>query len=188
MLIQSPRYSGKLSLIRDFVKVVRVTSSTNDISLALLADHPELIPTLAAWFHREWGHISTNRTPEHYARLLRDNLNRDRVPLTLVAFANGKPIGTASLDSNDLDTQTELSPWLASVVVAPDARGKGIGTKLINGIESEAKRLSITKLYLWTEHSDALYARLGWIRRGVERYHATDIVIMEKTLSPVATA
>lgn len=151
-------------------------------STALLADRPDLVPLLAGWFHREWGHISADRTPERYARLLSDNLNRDNIPLTVVAFENGRPVGTASLDVNDLDDQDDLSPWLASVVVEPELRGKGLGTALIRRIEEEARRFGVQTLYLWTEDADALYARLGWRRRETRKYRDAEIIVMEKAL------
>lgn len=154
----------------------------SNVSTALLADHPDLVPTLSRWFHREWGHISADRTPERYARLLGDNLNRDQIPLTVIAFEGTRPVGTASLDVNDLDDQDELSPWLASVVVEPDCRGKGLGTALIRRIEDEAKRLGVKTLYLWTEDADALYVRLGWKRRQTRPYRDVTIVVMEKNL------
>lgn len=151
-------------------------------STALLADRPDLIPILAEWFHREWGHISVDRTPERYARLLHENLNRDKIPLTVIAFEDDLPVGTASLDVNDLDDQDGLSPWLASVVVEPDRRGKGLGTALIRRIEDEAKRLGVKTLYLWTEDADTLYVRLGWKRRETRPYRDVTIVVMEKNL------
>ena len=162
-----------------------VQTKIANINIALLVDHPDLIPTLAHWFLREWGHISANRRQAHYAKLLTENLNRDKVPFTIIAFDGKYPVGTASLDANDLDTQSELTPWLASVVVAPEYRGKGIASILIKHIENEAYKMGIRTLYLWTEDADALFLKLGWRHLDKRRYHDTDIMVMEKKLESV---
>ena len=48
-----------------------------------LANYPEAIPTLARWFNEEWPY--ENRSLDARETQLRENLNRDRSPITWVA-------------------------------------------------------------------------------------------------------
>jgi hypothetical protein len=82
-----------------------------------LADHKELIPILARWMHEEWGYLYPEHTIEIRERLVAERSNKDRIPLTLVAIEDGKPVGTVCLMAHDMDTRPELTPWLASLYV-----------------------------------------------------------------------
>lgn len=55
-----------------------------------------------------------------------------------------------------------LTPWLSSVYVPPEHRGRGIATALSLRAVEEARRLGHERIYLFTPNSRALYARLGW--------------------------
>ncbi|PSP02598.1 MAG: hypothetical protein BRC47_07420 [Cyanobacteria bacterium QS_7_48_42] len=47
-------------------------------------------------------------------QLFRQRLNRNSLPLTLVAFLDTLPVGSVSLVNCDLDSHSHLKPWLAS--------------------------------------------------------------------------
>ena len=127
-----------------------------------LANYPEAIPTLARWFHNEWPY--ENRSLDARETQLRQNLNRDRLPITWVAREAGETIGTVSLDLADLPLPdfTQLSPWLASLFVIPPARGRGVGPALVNHLLEFARNRSLAPLYLWTPGSTKLYEKCGW--------------------------
>ncbi len=61
--------------------------------------------------------------------------------MTFVASASGNLLGSAMLVAQDMDTRTDLTPWLASVFVAPEHRRQGIATKLIAQVVDAAKAL-----------------------------------------------
>lgn len=82
-------------------------------------------------------------------------------PLTLVAFADTLPIGSASLVECDLPSHQHLTPWLASLFVATPYQKQGIGGKLVQQIESIAANMSYQQLYLFT-WTAAYYHKLGW--------------------------
>lgn len=48
---------------------------------------------------------------------LRERMNDDKLPLTLVAFEFDNFIGTALLFVSDMEDRPELTPWLAAVFV-----------------------------------------------------------------------
>jgi len=83
-------------------------------------------------------------------------------PITLIAVADNECIGTISIFENDLKTQNDLTPWLASLYVIPNYRCKGIAEKLINRVRDVVKDLGFKTLYLRTEHTSGYYKRLGW--------------------------
>lgn len=152
------------------------------MKLDWLAEHPELVPTLAIWQHEEWGYLNPAGTvADRIERLSRHG--RGGIPSTVVALSDaGEPLGSAAIIAQDMHTHTELTPWLASVYVDRPHRGRGIGSQLVERIQDEARRLGVERLYLFTPDQEALYARLGWRVRSREPYLGEDIVLMELDL------
>src|SRR3954463_1643952 len=101
------------------------------IEVSYLADHPALLEDLAPWLHAEWGWFTPGSTLESRRIKLREHLNREKLPLAVVAQANGVPLGIAALRAQDMDTRGELTPWLASVYVATTVRRQGLGARLV---------------------------------------------------------
>lgn len=121
-------------------------------------------------------------TVEDLTRNFSEHLNRDRIPLTLIAFLDGQPAGTASIFIHDLDTRPDLSPWLAAVYVAPPYRQQGIGSELVKAVESAAQKLQIVRLYLFTPDQEHFYTHLGWsVLERVEFWNQT-VVVMHKLM------
>jgi GNAT superfamily N-acetyltransferase len=68
----------------------------------------------------------------------------DRIPIVLVARDDAGPmVGTASLLFDDLEGDPR-NPWLASVFVPAEQRGKGIASALVVAIEDAARRLRLS--------------------------------------------
>ena len=145
--------------------------------LRYLSDDPDLIRTLATWHHGAWGHL-TGRSVEERIREFHPQRGSDRIPLTVVALEGTEPVGCASLLVDDMDTHPEYTPWLASVFVPPEHRRQGIGELVCRRIVSEAKRLDVDRLYLFTPDKAAFYARQGWQALAVEPYRGEDVTIM----------
>jgi len=146
-----------------------------------LSNHPEALPTIAAWQHAEWGHLRPNDTVEKRAARLKGFANGDRIPLTVVALDGNEVLGSASLIAHDMETRMELTPWLAGVYVGEAYRRRGIGAELVRRIMMEARRLKVPLLYLYTVHSEQLYAALGWSLMERTSYREDEIVIMTCT-------
>ncbi len=88
------------------------------------------------------------------------------VPLNLVAYLDGRPVGLASGTSPTARRETELiSMW-----VAPFARRKGIGAALIDAVISWAKTQGFERVTLDVREANAgaigLYAHCGFIDSG----------------------
>ena len=121
-------------------------------------------------------------TLEDLTRTFTGHLNRDRIPLTLIAFLDGQPAGTASIYVHDMDIRLDLTPWLAAVYVPPPYRKQGIGSELVKTVEKMAWRLQINRLYLFTPDQEQFYARLGWSVLGRFEYRNQIVVVMDKYL------
>jgi predicted N-acetyltransferase YhbS len=143
-----------------------------------LADHPEALPQLAQWQHREWGNLRPGDTLEKRTERLWGMAKRDRIPLTVVAFEGNEVLGSASLIEHDMETRMELTPWLAGVYVGEAYRRRGIGAELVRRIMSEAAKSKVPLLYLYTVHSEKFYAALGWKLLERTSYREQDVVIM----------
>jgi N-acetylglutamate synthase-like GNAT family acetyltransferase len=148
------------------------------MTIDYLADHPEFLQTLAQWQHAEWGHLRPGDSLEARVARLQGWKNRDRIPLMVVAHANGDALGSASLIQHDMETRMELGPWLAGVFVGEPHRQQGIGAQLVRRIMSEAARLEVSLLYLYTVHSERFYANLDWTLQEHTTYREQPVAIM----------
>jgi len=148
------------------------------MTIDYLADHREKLDTVVQWTHQEWGHVRGGETLNQRRKRFAASLNRDRIPLTVVAIDAGELLGSASLIAHDMETRMELTPWLASVFVAEQYRRRGIGAELVRRIMVEAGKLKVPLLYLYTVQSERFYASLGWTLMERTSYLGHDIVIM----------
>ncbi len=152
------------------------------LEIALLADHPDLIPVLARWHWNEWGHADPGGSAEAWAEGLRLRSGREGIPITWVGFLSGKPVGSVALTADDMSDRPELRPWLSGLFVVAELRWRGIGTALSLHLERQAVRLGVVEVYLHTSTAEAFYARLGY--RVLERafYEGENVAVMAKTL------
>ncbi|GAB4346736.1 MAG: GNAT family N-acetyltransferase [Candidatus Abyssubacteria bacterium] len=140
--------------------------------------HPEFIPALAAWHHAEWAYLHDDDSVERRIAEFQAEFETDGIPKTFVAVSKTTLLGSASLLPHDMDTRMDLSPWLASVFVAPEHRNRGIGSALIKHVMLEAARLGYRTIYLFTPDRAPLYARLGWSHHETLKYHGHQVEIM----------
>jgi GNAT superfamily N-acetyltransferase len=153
------------------------------VDVTYLAGHPELVDRIANWQYGEWGFLDPADTPTKRKQKLEGHLHEGSLPLTLIALeSNGKAVellGSADVVHHDLPDRPDLTPWLSCVYVAPEHRGKGVGSALTRRAVEEAGRLGAPTLYLCTWERESLYRTLGWTT--LERFtaHGAVCVIME---------
>ena len=102
-----------------------------------------MMPILAAWIYHEWSYLYPEATKQYFEDLLRERMNKKNLPLTLVAIEAGEPVGTASLKTFDMETRSDLTPWLTSLYVSKPWRRRGIGSNLVKAVEEKAVELHI---------------------------------------------
>lgn len=121
---------------------------------------PQHTGAVSGWIYREFWEDRNGYDQATLEKLLGDADNPDRIPLSLIATADGVPAGTVNLIAHDNSRRPELTPWLAALVVVRKYRGRGIGSALVRRLLSEACRLGISTLYLGTDTPE-FYTRLG---------------------------
>jgi N-acetylglutamate synthase-like GNAT family acetyltransferase len=127
-----------------------------------LADHLHFAPILARWHYEEWRDLLPQWSYEEALADLQSHTGRACIPTTFVALADGQLLGSASLILDDLEAACNLSPWMASVFVRPEQRGKGVGKKLVARVVAEARQLQVPTLYLFTAGQEEYYRKLSW--------------------------
>jgi GNAT superfamily N-acetyltransferase len=178
--------------------------------VAWLADHLDLVPTVAKWLHQEWGHMHPGGgSVDQTAKRVHQRAQRDRIPTAFIALDAGIPIGTACIleydsamdraleearaadaapgksDLKGSKTRSDLTPWLCAVYVVPERRRRGIASKLVRHVMLVAKRMGVEALYLYaeTDAAEALYRSLGWQVLERQTYTTLRATIMVAVLS-----
>ncbi|MEH6405403.1 MAG: GNAT family N-acetyltransferase [Sneathiella sp.] len=154
------------------------------MQLKFLVDYQGAIPVVARWYYEEWGHEVAGNSYEKTCERIRGKLNRDKVPLHIIAVENNNPLGVAQLKTQEMDIYPDKKYWLGSVYVASEARGRGIASKLAGKIVETANSFGIETLYLQTEKlvDGGLYSRVGWMPIEQVHYHGLDVLVMKRDL------
>jgi len=162
-------------------------ASTMDIEFDYLANHPEAIETISAWYENEWGYLRDYTGLPPYRLRLPDYLNVAKIPLMIVAIRKGNCIGTAQLKLREMDIYPQFEYWLGGVYVEKKYRGNNLASDIVNRITQTAKQFNISKLYLQTEKLDGgLYLKLGWQPLETVEYMGRKVLVMVKDI-PITT-
>jgi GNAT superfamily N-acetyltransferase len=151
------------------------------IRIETVADHLDLVPTIARWHWEEWGHADPDGSLAAWTAGLRRRTRRNQVPTTFVAFEAGTPVGSVTLVENDMPDRAEfaeLTPWVAGTYVVESARGRGVGTALMHHAVEEARRMDLERLYLYTSTAETFYEKLGWTTIARAQYEGDDVAVM----------
>jgi len=147
-----------------------------------LAEVPGHAATLARWHHAHWGHFYD---PAHWdlaiaTAELEDHAGRRGLPTTLVAMDDGQLLGSVSLVQEDAPEFRDVGEaWLASLYVRPEARGRGLGARLVNACVALAAREGLARLWLFTPEHAGFYARLGWRPAGTATLRDMPVHLMD---------
>jgi predicted N-acetyltransferase YhbS len=132
-------------------------------SIGHLADAPWHAGTLARWHHGEWNHLYRDWTLAAAEAELLDHATRKTLPTTLIATRGDVLLGSVSLVSVDAEELAHLGgPWLASLYVAPEHRGRKLGARLVDAAVKLAADEHIDTLRLFTSDHVDYYRRMGW--------------------------
>lgn len=127
-----------------------------------LHDRPGCLPAVAAAHVQAFGTLLPEWTLEQAQAELRAQA-RDAIPCSWLAEDARGWLGSVSLLHDDHEQIRGWSPWLASLYVAPEARGRGVGRALVAHCVAQAALLGVSHLYLYCEPPIvAWYESLGW--------------------------
>lgn len=130
------------------------------IEVIHLFERAALLPAAARLIYVEFWVGKPGYSPEYFEGRLGEAVDPRRLPLSLAACDGDRFLGTINLIDNDDGQRTHLWPWLAALAVAPETRGRGIGTRLVERLLAQSARLGIDRLYFGTD-LPAFYRRLG---------------------------
>ena len=145
-------------------------SSRAEIEILDIIHAPQYIDAVANMCFNEWPEeckdVGISSVEDYAADIRNEYMTEGNWPLLLVAIEGSTRniVGTVALDPNDMDDRPELKPWMASLLVTPGARGRGIGSMLITSALRYARIYGLSKLYLWAKDDVcAIYERRGFV-------------------------
>lgn len=103
---------------------------------------------------------------------LNKEVKKDCYAVKITAVENGQEIGRAWLYVLSNDLHTEPFGLLEDVFVTEDQRGKGLGTKLVQAVIEESKKIGCYKLVATVRSSRGItcswYEKFGFENYGAE--------------------
>jgi GNAT superfamily N-acetyltransferase len=101
---------------------------------------------------------------ESGAQLTKLATQPDEYETALVALVDCRLAGICLLVLHEFEPLHDVSPWLASLYVAPEYRKRGIEPRLVAAIEDQARSNGVAQLHLYTSDAEAFYLKCGWSR------------------------
>ena len=127
----------------------------------LKPNSPELL-TCAAWryeaFLKSYGYSLLDSA----AQLTKLATQPDEYETALIALVDGRLAGICLLVLQEFEPLHDVSPWLASLYVAPEYRKRGVARKLVAAIEDQARKHGVARLHLYTGDAEEFYLKCGW--------------------------
>ena len=135
-----------------------------------LNQHTHWLSTVTMWHHQEWlkasdypaDHPESETKFQERKCALQAHLSSQKLPVTFVAHANDKPIGTVSLVYYNVQNEHPPSEWLSNLYVVPQFRQRGIASELLNVALRHAKELGLQRLLLYTRDQADFYKKRHW--------------------------
>jgi GNAT superfamily N-acetyltransferase len=162
-----------------------MTTAPDPIAIRLLADNAQVIAALGELRWREWGHAPEPEDPKWWVKATAREAGRDRLPITWVALdACGDALGAVGLGEFDIEERRDRSPWVLGMIVRPDCRGMGIGSRLLAQLEAWAGSHGYQQVWVATgDQASGFYRKCGWaLNETVERATGETALVLMKRL------
>ncbi len=121
-----------------------------------LMQQSELKNKSAEWFHSKWG-----VPKEAYLECMEDYLNGKTELGWYLCLDGDRIVGGLGVIENDFHNRPDLTPNICAVYTEEEYRCKGIAGCLLNMVVEDLKSISITPVYLITDHTN-FYERYDW--------------------------
>jgi GNAT superfamily N-acetyltransferase len=130
------------------------------LRIARLAEQAGALAVLSSGYETEWP--DWYREAGQARRDLEARMNRDRLPLALVALDGTAPVGTLAISDQDTYGDPEFRPTVIGLWVAPAWRRRGIASQLLRAACGEARTLGFSTLHAATSSAGPLFAGRNW--------------------------
>jgi GNAT superfamily N-acetyltransferase len=147
-----------------------------------LKAHSEELRIAAQWRHEAFLKDDGLTVADSEAQLTKLTTKPEGPETALVALIDGELAGVCLLVLHELEPAHDLSPWLASLYVAPEFRRQGVARRLVKAIEDHARRSGVARLHLYTVDAADFYLKCGWAV--VERFisGSGELILMTRDL------
>lgn len=149
--------------------------------LPLKAHSPELRIT-AQWRHEAFLKEDGLSIADSEAQLTKLTTRPEGPETALIARIAEDLAGICLLVLHELEPAHDLSPWLASLYVAPEFRRRGVARQLVEAIEDHARDNGVARLHLYTVDAEAFYRKCGWAVAERMPSHGGELVLMTREL------
>jgi N-acetylglutamate synthase-like GNAT family acetyltransferase len=153
-----------------------------EVAVTLLDGADPLARELAVRHSAEWGHLYADWDSEEALTEFRGQKRDGSLPATLVLRDSGKAAGSVSLIHGDCPARPDLNPWLASLYVFPEFRGRGHGHRLIEAAVRHAASIAVKELHVFTESAGALFRQHGFSALESTSLRGVPVEIMRREL------
>ena len=124
-----------------------------------IRERPEWLDAGVAFFDAAFGGGTSSAL---YYDCIVHSLDTDSpLPRWFLAVDGDRILGGCGLITNDFISRMDLWPWLCALFVVEEARGRGLGGRLLAHAVAEAGRLGFPAVHLSTDHT-SYYERYGW--------------------------
>ena len=132
------------------------------IVLKQLSECPEHLETVGHWIYEEWWSKRCD-SPEVVVSWLRTHTKLDTVPYSVIALAEGEPVGSCCVIENDCIHRPQYAPWVAALYVRPEFRRQRIASMILQEAASVAARAGVKCLFIDCLAATApVYEKNGW--------------------------
>ena len=127
-----------------------------------LADVPFFLDELAELHAAEWKHLYADWDVQAALSEFLNQKADGSLPATLVLHEGIELVGSVSVVFGDCPARLDLDPWIASLYVVPQRRGRGHGLELVQAAIDFAAAAGVKRLHVFTESAEKLFQRCGF--------------------------
>eukprot|EP00808_Paulinella_micropora_P007539 g71652.t1 len=152
-----------------------------------LHEQPKWIEELGTICFNQWPaeniDLGINNVEEYRQHLRHTMLSEHALkqgwPFSLVAVRGNELLGTVSLDTEDMSTRRDLSPWLVCMLVKPAFRGQGVAKLLLQEFTRRARARGPDFIHLWCKpNQTGIYSKYGFQKMERTQYCGTTVDVM----------
>ena len=151
-------------------------------SISRLCEVSSFAPALAEAHAREWGHLYAGWDEAAALTDFRQERPGGDLPTTWVIHRGSDTLmGSVSVVRDDLPGHPDLNPWLASLLVFPKFRRRGLGKLLVrHGLDFLAAHRH-PHAYLFTKDQAPFFSKFGFAIHAKTQAQGNEVTIMKWT-------